>query len=183
MGRRRGGRSLKGLSDRRNSQSVIELWRGSTPGNEPAKSNTWLSARFTSRQMSSSGVGLNIWRASPCFNVCDRGIWCFPLPNTYQMTILVSTQIQSKAKVGENFYCWRNLGSEWKLPASRTQRRRGENSSCDSWHWHHVLSSFWHTTRISGFIWLDQFNYVFFHKFIKRVSDDWVDTCHTVVWF
>lgn len=108
-GRRRGGRSLKGLSDRRKSQSLIELWRGSTPGNEPAKSNTCLSARFTSRQMSSSGVGLHIWRASPCFNVCDRGIWCFPLPNTYQMTILVSTQIQSKAKVGENFY-WGNFG-------------------------------------------------------------------------
>ncbi len=46
---------------------------------------------------------LSIRQGSLCFNVCDRGVWCFPLSNTYQMTILVSTLIQSKAKVGENF--------------------------------------------------------------------------------
>lgn len=142
-GRRRGGRSLKGLSDSRNSQSVFELCSGSTPGDEPTKSSTWLSVRFTLRQISSSGVGLNIWRATPGFNVCDRGIWCFPLPNTYQMTILVSTLIQSKAKVGENFYCW-----SWTV----SHRQHGEKPSCDSWHLHHALSSFQHTTHIYDFI-------------------------------
>lgn len=35
--------------------------------------------------------------------VTEESGTCFPLSHTYQMTILVSTLIQSKAKVGENF--------------------------------------------------------------------------------
>ncbi|KAI3357609.1 hypothetical protein L3Q82_016019, partial [Scortum barcoo] len=50
-------------------------------------------------QISFCGVELSIRQGPLCFNVCDRGVWCFPLPNTYQMTILVSTLIQSKAKM------------------------------------------------------------------------------------
>lgn len=114
-------------------QSVC-VWtvQGQHPGDEPTKSNTWLSVRFTFRQMSSSGVGLNIWRASPCFNVCDRGIWCFPLPNTYQMTILVSTLVQSKAKVGENFFCWANLGCVWSQTRTHDSTMRNRPVTAES---------------------------------------------------
>lgn len=159
-GRRRGGRSLKGLPDKRNSQFAFQLCRGSTPGNERMKSNTWPSVRFALQQMSSSGVGLNIWRASLCFNVCDWGIWCFPLPNTYQMTILVSTLVQSKAKVGENFYRWTNLGC---VPSRmRTHNRwHGGKLSCDTWE-HHVRSFFQCTVDISGIIRFHQLDSVGF---------------------
>lgn len=37
--------------------------------------------------------------------MCDCGVWCFPLSNTYQMTILVSTLIQSKAKLQVKCLC------------------------------------------------------------------------------
>ena len=68
---------------------------------------------------------LNIWKGSLCFNVCDRGVWCFPLSNTYQMTILVSTLIQSKAKVGEKF-C---ITIAVKIPSSPPDKKR----ACKCW--------------------------------------------------
>ncbi|XP_023812019.1 uncharacterized protein LOC101168287 isoform X1 [Oryzias latipes] len=45
-----------------------------------------------------SGSGY-IYKIFLCFNVCDRGSWCFPSSNTYQMTILVSNLSHSKAKL------------------------------------------------------------------------------------
>lgn len=48
---------------------------------------------------------MDIGNRSLCFNVCDTGVWCFPLPNTYQMTILVSTLIQSKAELQVKCLC------------------------------------------------------------------------------